>query len=136
MGFYPARDAIQRTLGFESDERQPTSIQHYCVTFVLFVLLLVVGIHVDSLGKVYSFVGGVASSFLAYIIPGIIYITVFHPEWIPKMRSSSRSRESEPLIESTDLKVRIVSTWWLDIASVVLIVFGIMIVTLTIVRAF
>ncbi|OAD74679.1 hypothetical protein PHYBLDRAFT_99197, partial [Phycomyces blakesleeanus NRRL 1555(-)] len=73
MAFYPARDAIQKTLGFESASRQPTFFQHHVVTLIMFAFFLSLGINIRSLGKVYSLVGGIASSFLAYIIPGTSY---------------------------------------------------------------
>ncbi|KAI9281196.1 transmembrane amino acid transporter protein-domain-containing protein [Sporodiniella umbellata] len=124
MGFYPARDAVQKTIGFETASRQPTNIEHYTVTIILYTFFLVAGIKIHSLGKVYSIVGGVASSFLAYIIPGFAYIAVFHPKWL---------RRSETLLtKPEDVK----SLWWLDIASVVLISFGTIIMLFTAKSAF
>lgn len=71
MGFYPTREAVQKLLGFETATRQPTNIQHYSVTVVLFTLITILGITVRSLGKVYALIGGFAATFLAYILPGI-----------------------------------------------------------------
>ncbi|KAI8976906.1 transmembrane amino acid transporter protein-domain-containing protein [Pilobolus umbonatus] len=133
MGFYPARDAVQKTLGFETSDKQPTSLQHYTVTVILFIIYLIGGVKIHSLGKVYSLVGGIASSFLAYIIPGYAYIAIFHPSWVRK----SKSEEQQRLL-STDaaLKLDVTSNWCLDIASVVLVVFGLIIMTFTAVTAF
>lgn len=133
MAFYPARDAIQKTIGFEAEDRQPSPLQHYSVTVVLFTVFLIAGVNIHSLGKVYSVVGGIASSFLAYIIPAFAYIAVFHPNWIRR-----DSNESMPLVSATtsDLKVSAKPTWWLDIASIVLLVFGLFVMTYTAMHAF
>ncbi|EPB82741.1 hypothetical protein HMPREF1544_10534 [Mucor circinelloides 1006PhL] len=133
MAFYPARDAIQKTIGFETEDRQPSALQHYSVTVVLFTLFLIAGVNIHSLGKVYSVVGGIASSFLAYIIPAFAYIAVFHPNWIRR-----NGPESAPLVPAAtyDLKIFAKPTWWLDIASVVLLVFGLFVMTYTAVHAF
>ncbi|KAG2204441.1 hypothetical protein INT47_005232 [Mucor saturninus] len=121
MAFYPAREAVQKTIGFETADRQPTALQHYSVTVVLFAIFLIFGVQIRSLGKVYSVVGGIASSFLAYIIPGFAYVAVFHPNWLNR----------PALIDPACLKVQAKSTWWLDIASVVLVVFGIIVMSFT-----
>ncbi|KAI7903321.1 transmembrane amino acid transporter protein-domain-containing protein [Cokeromyces recurvatus] len=120
MAFFPARDAIQKTIGFETIGHQPTPMQHYSVTVILFAVFLILGIQINSLGKVYSVVGGVASSFLAYIIPGFAYIAVFHPTWVFKQQDSSL------IISKTK------SVWWLDIIAVILVLFGIAVMLYTI----
>ncbi|KAI8643410.1 transmembrane amino acid transporter protein-domain-containing protein [Parasitella parasitica] len=132
MAFYPARDAIQKTIGFETEDRQPSAFQHYSVTVVLFTIFLIAGVNIHSLGKVYSVVGGIASSFLAYIIPGFAYIAVFHPNWIKRNEQESVSLVST----SADVKVFAKSAWWLDIASIVLLVFGLFVMTYTAMHAF
>lgn len=140
MAFYPARDAVQKTIGFETTEKQPTALQHYSVTVILFTIFLCFGVHVQSLGKVYSVVGGIASSFIAYIIPGFAYVAVFHPTWISFMRKvpEEEQEQRESLIISDEtLKIQLTAkpTWWLDIASIVLIVFGLIIMSYTLVKA-
>ncbi|KAI9022200.1 transmembrane amino acid transporter protein-domain-containing protein [Phycomyces nitens] len=140
MAFYPARDAVQKTLGFESATRQPTFLQHHIVTFVMFAIFLGLGINVHSLGKVYALVGGIASSFLAYIIPGTSYIIIFRPEWLKpfykKESVDDHIDELSPLIESETIKESAAPTWWLDISSVVLVLFGSVVMTVTAVGAF
>ncbi|CAO3614807.1 unnamed protein product [Cunninghamella blakesleeana] len=79
MAFYPARDALQKAIGLESSTRQPSNVEHYTLTVILFIFFLIFGVKLNSLGKVYSIVGGIASSFLAYIIPGYAYLTIFRP---------------------------------------------------------
>ncbi|KAG0181098.1 hypothetical protein DFQ28_000853 [Apophysomyces sp. BC1034] len=128
MAFYPARDAVQKTLGFETSHRQPSTLQHHTVTVILFVIFLVLGINIRSLGKVYSIVGGLASSFLAYIIPGAGYLAVFRPTWL---RQSYRDSEDEVLLGKTHPE----STWWRDVCGVVLILFGVLIMICTVVSA-
>ncbi|OBZ88437.1 putative sodium-coupled neutral amino acid transporter 11 [Choanephora cucurbitarum] len=132
MAFYPARDAVQKTIGFESGDRQPTSLEHYSVTVILFTVFLMFGVQIHSLGKVYSIVGGIASSFLAYIIPGLAYIVVFHPTWL----GQARLEEAEPILDSALPKIQPKSTVWFDIASVVLVIFGAIIMTYTAITAF
>lgn len=141
MAFYPARDAVQKTIGFETADRQPTPLQHYSVTVVLFAIFLIFGVQIHSLGKVYSVVGGIASSFLAYIIPGFAYIAVFHPHWLTWINKRYQLIEDstaavEPLTGSSIIKINAKSTWWLDIASVVLVVFGLIVMTFTALSAF
>ncbi|KAG0735702.1 hypothetical protein G6F16_008634 [Rhizopus arrhizus] len=125
MAFYPARDSVQKMIGFETTNRQPTNIQHYTVTTILFTFFLICGIRVHSLGKVYSLVGGIASSFLAYIIPGLSYIAVFHPKWL---------KRPELLIEDDNKDIE--SIWWLDIASIILVGFGSIVMLFTALNAF
>jgi sodium-coupled neutral amino acid transporter 11 len=144
MAFYPARDAIQKTIGFETADRQPSSMQHYSVTVILFTIFLIFGMQIHSLGKVYSIVGGIASSFLAYIIPGFAYIAVFHPNWISKLRFSrdqvtqqqQQQEEGETLTGSTMSKINAKPTWWLDISSIVLVSFGLIVMSNTALNAF
>ncbi|KAI8146116.1 transmembrane amino acid transporter protein-domain-containing protein [Fennellomyces sp. T-0311] len=137
MAFYPARDSVQKSLGFETAERQPTTLQHYGVTIVLFVVFLLFGITVRSLGKVYSIVGGLASSYLAYIMPALAYIGAFHPNWLPWNRGKTLSElESRPLLHKDDSIVVPKPKWWLDISSVILLGFGSIVMTFTAFKAF
>lgn len=73
LGFYPTREAVQKVLGFETATKQPSQLQHYTVTFVLFFVILFGGFTVRSLGKVYGLVGGVSATTLAFILPSIAY---------------------------------------------------------------
>ncbi|GAA5815905.1 hypothetical protein MFLAVUS_009424 [Mucor flavus] len=134
MAFYPARDSIQKTIGFETADRQPTPMQHYSVTVILFTIFLIFGVQIRSLGKVYSVVGGIASSFLAYIIPGFAYVAVFHPNWLSFLNKRYQiiaQTQFEPLTGLPMNKVNAKPTWWLDIASIVLILFGIVVMSFT-----
>ncbi|KAI8391589.1 transmembrane amino acid transporter protein-domain-containing protein [Radiomyces spectabilis] len=74
MGFYPTREAVQKSLGFETADRQPTKMQHYIVTFVLFTVITAAGIAIRSIGQVYAIVGGFAATTLAYILPAASYL--------------------------------------------------------------
>ncbi|KAJ2961687.1 hypothetical protein NQZ79_g3046 [Umbelopsis isabellina] len=129
MGFYPAREAIQKSIGHDTPDRQPTKLQHYTVTIVLFLGMLYLGATVQSLGKVYAFVGGLASSFIAYIIPGISYLAVF------KRTPKSQADSQEPLIQGVFVDEKACATWWMDITAVVLIFFGLGIMILTVGKA-
>jgi amino acid permease len=131
MGFFPAREALQKSLGNDTADRQPTKAQHYIVTVALFAGMLYIGATVQSLGKVYAFVGGLASSFIAYIIPGITYISVFKRS--PKV--IGETEESDVLLEAEFKDDNACSTWWMDITAVVLIAFGIGIMILTVAKA-
>lgn len=140
MAFYPARDAVQKTLGSETSDRQPTAMQHYIVTVILFVGLLGPGVHVRSLGKVYSIVGGIASAYLAYIMPGLAYIGAFHPTWLRLHRLSfPSSDETQPLLQDSTAKGTnelLKAEKWLDIVSVILVIFGSILMLLTAIKAF
>jgi hypothetical protein len=74
MGIFPTREAIQKSLGFETATKQPTDTQHYTVTVVLFLVVLAISVAVRSLGTVYSLVGGFSATTLAYILPASAYL--------------------------------------------------------------
>ncbi|KAI9487390.1 MAG: transmembrane amino acid transporter protein-domain-containing protein [Benjaminiella poitrasii] len=74
MGIFPTREAIQKSLGYETANKQPTNTQHYAVTFVLFFVVLSLAVTVKSLGTVYSVVGGFSATTLAYILPAASYL--------------------------------------------------------------
>lgn len=74
MAFYPAREALQKTLGFETSEKQPTSSQHYGSTILLSIVITLLGLYIRSVGKVYALIGGVAATTLAYILPAASYL--------------------------------------------------------------
>ncbi|CAO3639088.1 unnamed protein product [Cunninghamella echinulata] len=143
MAFYPARDAIQKTIGLESSTRQPSKWEHMVLTVVLFIFFLLLGVHLRSLGKVYSIVGGIASSFLAYIIPGFAYLAVFRPF------SSKRHVSTDELVpfakpypiteldqQDEDIHTFHSSSWLLSLCSVILVLFGTVIMLLTTISAF
>ncbi|KAI8979175.1 transmembrane amino acid transporter protein-domain-containing protein [Mycotypha africana] len=69
MGFYPTREAVQKLLQLETATRQPSNLEHFSVTVILFTLITLLGIKIRSLGKVYALIGGFAATFLAYILP-------------------------------------------------------------------
>lgn len=74
LGFYPTREAVQKVLGFETNDKQPNKWQHLIVTYVLFFVLLFAGVSVRSLGKVYGLVGGISATTLAFILPSAAYL--------------------------------------------------------------
>lgn len=74
MGIFPTREAVQKSLGFETATKQPTNTQHYAVTLLVFTIVLSMGIAVRSLGTVYALVGGFSATTLANIIPSCAYI--------------------------------------------------------------
>ncbi|KAI8997506.1 transmembrane amino acid transporter protein-domain-containing protein [Pilobolus umbonatus] len=71
---FPTREAIQKSLGFETSTKQPSDVQHYLVTVLLFAFTITTSICVTSLGTVYSLVGGFSATTLAYILPAISYL--------------------------------------------------------------
>ncbi|KAI8342305.1 transmembrane amino acid transporter protein-domain-containing protein [Chlamydoabsidia padenii] len=102
LGFYPTREAVQKTLGFETATKQPTDLQHYTVTFVLFFFILFGGVTVRSLGKVYGLVGGVSATTLAFIIPSIAY-------WVTSRQRRSNLATNQ-LTDSSLLSAAIAAT--------------------------
>ncbi|KAI9264847.1 transmembrane amino acid transporter protein-domain-containing protein [Phascolomyces articulosus] len=74
MCFYPTREAVQKALGFETADKQPTQIQHYVVTVAVFVILMAIGIVVESLGKVYTLAGGFAATTISNILPAAAHL--------------------------------------------------------------
>ncbi|ORX58151.1 hypothetical protein DM01DRAFT_1318914 [Hesseltinella vesiculosa] len=79
LGFYPTREAVQKVLGFETNDKMPSKAQHYTLTIVLFVILLAGGVTIRSLGKVYGLVGGISATTLAFILPAIAYFYTTKP---------------------------------------------------------
>lgn len=132
MAFYPARDAVQKSLGFETECRQPTAVEHYGVTTIMFVILLAFGITVHSLGKVYAVVGGLASAYLAFIIPSLSYLRAFRPSWIRQTPVD----ECVPLLQTSYKQQVPKPTWWLDVTSIILLLFGSVIMLFTAISAF
>ncbi|KAI8075410.1 transmembrane amino acid transporter protein-domain-containing protein [Gilbertella persicaria] len=171
MGIFPTREAIQKSLGFETATQQPTDTQHYAVTFVLFGALLGCAVAVRSLGTVYSLVGGFSATTLAYILPAAAYLvtrstylknisaqanmpknfigvfptltgsTILTPDesdlktpilWETASCSSSRqilidddvSTVNSDLLENDVIDISLRPRWWLDIAAVLLILWG------------
>ncbi|KAI9028321.1 transmembrane amino acid transporter protein-domain-containing protein [Phycomyces nitens] len=125
MGFFPTREAVQKMLGFETDDRQPTQTQHYLVTGVIFGLITTLGVLVQSLGKVYSLIGGFAATTLAYILPATAYLVTRRTRLevgaakTPLLHGPSPC-SSLPLADSIKMT-------WLDIAAGLLIVWGFMV---------
>ncbi|KAJ2958620.1 hypothetical protein NQZ79_g5797 [Umbelopsis isabellina] len=75
--FYPAREALQMMLGFDSRQHRTSNAQHMIITVLLFTLMVSLGITVRSLGKVYGIVGGVTATMLNYMMPGLAYLRAF-----------------------------------------------------------
>ncbi|ORX63189.1 hypothetical protein DM01DRAFT_1365317 [Hesseltinella vesiculosa] len=94
MAFYPAREALQKLIGFETSEKQPTNAQHYVVTLLLTIVSILLGIRIHSVGKVYTVIGGFAATTLAYILPAIAYLYT-------RRRASSSNDETKPLLPAT-----------------------------------
>ncbi|KAL9555031.1 hypothetical protein MBANPS3_002541 [Mucor bainieri] len=95
MGIFPTREAIQKSLGFETASKQPTNTQHYTVTIVLFAVILGLSVAVRSLGTVYSIVGGFSATTLAYILPAASYL-VTRSVYYKNMSSQSILNSSQP----------------------------------------
>ncbi|ORZ13551.1 transmembrane amino acid transporter protein-domain-containing protein [Absidia repens] len=145
MAFFPARDAMQKALGIETAEKQPSNLQHYSLTVILFTIFLTLGVCLHSLGKVYSVVGGIASSFLAYIIPGYAYLKIFRP--FPLSSTSGNADEliafaktqpttmaqqnDDPSKESSST-----SSCLLSVCATLLVLFGSMVMFMTTFGAF
>ncbi|CDS07350.1 hypothetical protein LRAMOSA01299 [Lichtheimia ramosa] len=103
MGIFPTREAIHKTLGFETPSKQPNQWQHYIVTLVVFTTIMVLGMTVKSLGKVYSLAGGIAATTLAYILPGICYLvtrwkSTDHPYYVTVQSARTISNEERYLV--------------------------------------
>ncbi|KAF9961327.1 hypothetical protein BGZ65_010887, partial [Modicella reniformis] len=77
QAFYPARTALHSTLGHEDNTKIPTDKEHLFTTIGLFIPILICGMLIKDLGLIYQLVGGLCSTFLAYIIPGLCYFLVF-----------------------------------------------------------
>lgn len=94
MGIFPTREAVQKSLGFETATKQPTNAQHYGVTLLVFGIVLSMGIAVRSLGTVYALVGGFSATTLANIIPACAYIFTRNAGYPDKNSDSETSSET------------------------------------------
>ncbi|KAG2232339.1 hypothetical protein INT48_002288 [Thamnidium elegans] len=94
MGIFPTREAVQKSLGFETDRKQPTNFQHYAVTLLVFTVVLSLGIAVRSLGTVYALVGGFSATTLANIIPSCAYLCTRNAGYEKTMGSETSSEET------------------------------------------
>jgi sodium-coupled neutral amino acid transporter 11 len=70
---FPTREAIQKSLGFETATKQPSNTQHYMVTVFLFIFVIGLSVSIRSLGIVYALVGGFSATTLANILPATAY---------------------------------------------------------------
>lgn len=145
MAFLPTREAVQKLLGFETHTRQPTATQHYAVTAVLFLIIMYIGITVQSLGKVYALVGGFAATTLAYIIPAAAYLFTTSTNRLGRrskgkepatLATPSTIDDEETLLNQEEEVDAIISLeeqpvcWWLVAAACFLIVWGIIVMFL------
>jgi sodium-coupled neutral amino acid transporter 11 len=101
-------------LGFETATHQPSSIQHYTTTIILFSVITALGATVRSLGKVYTLLGGFSATFLAYILPAIACLVTrrypaveIQPLLAPTAvrRPASSSTEEEALLSEAAISV-------------------------------
>jgi sodium-coupled neutral amino acid transporter 11 len=146
MGFYPSREALQKSLGFETLEKQPTDYQHYGTTIGLSIVLTVLGVYIRSLGKVYALVGGVAATTLAYILPAAAYLAtrsirdpiqdeaktalLQHSSRLSYHSVGESSTTSDTPIEEEPVVVDLdegPACWYLDAAAGLLILWGLVV---------
>lgn len=88
MQFYPSRSAIDKILGFESEERTPTKRHHYGVTITFYLVILALGCAVRDLGIVYELVGG--TTYHSVVTLGISYSKVNKAFVLPVSRTFYR----------------------------------------------
>ncbi|KAI3646282.1 hypothetical protein MP228_009210 [Amoeboaphelidium protococcarum] len=77
MAFFPTRDAVLRMLGLRSRHHQPNNAQFYSITTLIFAVTVGIALLVENLGLVYELVGGICSTFIAYIIPGLAGFLIY-----------------------------------------------------------
>ncbi|KAI8883912.1 hypothetical protein K501DRAFT_86174 [Backusella circina FSU 941] len=143
MAFNPTRQAVQKMLGFETATHQPSTIQHYSTTIILFSVIAALGATVRSLGKVYTLLGGFSATFLAYILPAIACLVtrrypavetqpLLPPNVVHRHTTASSSDEEELLSEAAIAVVVPVKEegdfvpkfGLLDVSAIVLLIWG------------
>ncbi|KAK9765306.1 hypothetical protein K7432_006476 [Basidiobolus ranarum] len=123
--FYSARMVTNIMLGFESETKQPTKIQHISVNVGLFLVTLAIGLPVKNLGTVYQLIGALCASGISYIIPALIYMSVFWDckgAWLRVVRVFKKDSVDLELARSTIPKVKTI--WIEDLGVAFLLVFG------------
>jgi sodium-coupled neutral amino acid transporter 11 len=143
MAFNPTRQAVQKMLGFETATHQPSSIQHYTTTIILFSVITALGATIRSLGKVYTLLGGFSATFLAYILPAIACLVTrrypaveIQPLLAPTaVRPACSSTEEEALLSEATISVVPVKEeedfvpkfGLLDLSAIVLLLWGLIV---------
>ncbi|KAI8330607.1 transmembrane amino acid transporter protein-domain-containing protein [Chlamydoabsidia padenii] len=149
MAFYPAREALQKSLGFETSDKQPTNTQHYITTIILSILITILGLYIRSLGKVYALIGGVAATTLAYILPALSYLVTrsvrgqVHDESKQALlqhnnkpgyhsvgSSSSDTSSDDIVVEEEPIIINLDDgspCWYMDLTAGLLIVWGLLV---------
>jgi amino acid permease len=117
--FYPAREALQMMLGFDSRQHRPSNVQHLVITFVLFSVMVILGIKIHSLGKVYGIVGGVTATMLNYMMPGCAYLRAFA---FKRWTKADNEESSQALLQAQESDVK--PSLFLEIVAVGLLVVG------------
>jgi amino acid permease len=117
--FYPAREALQMMLGFDSRQHRPSNVQHLVITFVLFSVMVILGIKIHSLGKVYGIVGGVTATMLNYMMPGCAYLRAFA---FKRWTKADNEESSQALLQAQERDVK--PSLFLEIVAVGLLVVG------------
>ncbi|CAO3696948.1 unnamed protein product [Umbelopsis ramanniana] len=117
--FYPAREALQMMLGFDSRQRRPTNFQHLLLTFSLFAVMVTLGMNVRSLGKVYGIVGGVTATMLNYMMPGCAYLRAFA---FKRWTKADSEESSQALLQNDEDEVG--HSLFLEIVAIGLLIVG------------
>ncbi|KAH8556713.1 transmembrane amino acid transporter protein-domain-containing protein [Umbelopsis sp. PMI_123] len=117
--FYPAREALQMMLGFDSRQSRPNSLQHILITFLLFAVMVTLGIKIHSLGKVYGVVGGVTATLLNYMMPGCAYLRAFA---FQRWTKADSEESTQALLEHNDDDIG--HSLFLEIIAIGLLVVG------------
>ncbi|ORX88387.1 hypothetical protein K493DRAFT_268405 [Basidiobolus meristosporus CBS 931.73] len=124
--FYSARMVTNIMLRFETETKTPTKMQHILVNVGLFLVTLAIGLPVKNLGTVYQLIGALCASGISYIIPALIYMSVF---WDLKgiwLRATRVFRKNAPDLASERFCFTKAKTNWLeDLGIAFLLVFGI-----------
>jgi amino acid permease len=118
--FYPAREALQMMLGFDSRQHRTSNVQHMIITVLLFTVMVLLGITVRSLGKVYGIVGGVTATMLNYMMPGLAYLRAFaRRRW-----TKAENEESSQALLSAEGDDEHAPSLFLEIMAVGLLIIG------------
>ncbi|KAK9762839.1 hypothetical protein K7432_011035 [Basidiobolus ranarum] len=124
--FYSARMVTNIMLNLESETKTPTKIQHIAVNIGLYLITLAIALPVRDLGKVYQLIGALCASGISYLIPALIYMSVFWDckgAWYKLTRKIRGNTVDVELARSTIPKVK--TSLLEDVGVTFLLIFGI-----------
>ncbi|KAI9482841.1 MAG: transmembrane amino acid transporter protein-domain-containing protein [Benjaminiella poitrasii] len=85
----PCKESVVKMLGMKMHTL--TDRQHDLITTAVFLVILYFGITVKSLGRVFDFIGGISTTLLGFLLPGLAYFYLFSSDLLFNKSDTSKS---------------------------------------------